>query len=338
MPLGSKEFRQELFTGNVATHIDVLARQIGPRSMAYDPRALQLAEGYLISEWSRMGFKVDIQPLRRFSVSTYTAANLQIEIPGNSIPDELVIIGAHFDSVVGTFPGMPVLVASPGANDNASGVAAMLELSRYFSEISPERTLRFVAFTNEEPPYTGKADMGSFVYTHKIYDERDRIKSMMSIDEIGYYTDKPGTQSYPPDVEVADPSDIGNFVAFVSNPASLNLTRESQKVFAANTDMSSKVIWTRYINNEPSLPITVGPRGPFIRGLGADLKASFLAASDHGFFWGIGVEAFCVTDTSVFRYPAYHDEADTPERVDNIKIAQITNGLIPVIEHLTKQE
>jgi Iap family predicted aminopeptidase len=100
--------------------------------------------------------------------------NLEAEITGSEKPDEIVIISAHYDSLEGT----------PGANDNATGVAALLALARAFADSKPERTLRFVAFVNEEPPFFQSDDMGSFIYARRCRERNENVVAMLSLETI----------------------------------------------------------------------------------------------------------------------------------------------------------
>ena len=106
---------------------------------------------------------------------------------GGLYPPPIIIIGAHYDSVFG----------SPGANDNGTGVAAMLALARRFARAKPKQTLRFVAFVNEEPPYFLSGEMGSQVYARRCKERGDKISAMISLETIGYFSDAPGSQTYP---------------------------------------------------------------------------------------------------------------------------------------------
>src|SRR5207244_12081533 len=118
----------------------------------------------------------------------------------------IVVIGAHYDTAFG----------SPGADDNASGVAAVLAMARRLAHEKPSRTLRFVAFANEEPPYFTTEQMGSWVYAKRCRERGERVVAMISVEAIGYYSDAAGSQQYPALQEAVYPT-VANFVAFVSN-------------------------------------------------------------------------------------------------------------------------
>ncbi|MGZ8191027.1 MAG: M28 family peptidase, partial [Methylococcaceae bacterium] len=192
-------------------HVYELAGKIGEHNV-FHSAALHAVEAYITSEWQQQGYDVRKQ--------TYTAqgiecANLEITCTGNSRSNDVILIGAHYDSVLG----------SPGANDNGSGVAALLELSRLFKEAPPETSLRFVAFVNEEPPFFFWNNMGSMVYAKAAKERGDPIRFMISLETIGCYRNQQGSQAYPPFLKYFYP-DTGNFITFVSNLRSRRIMRD----------------------------------------------------------------------------------------------------------------
>src|SRR5207245_10884603 len=146
--------------------------------------SINAAAGHISQQFREMGYTVREQV---FVVEAKTVKNLEAELPGKSRPKEIILFGAHYDSVIG----------SPGANDNATGVAAVLSLARFAKEYRFARTLRFVAFVNEEPPYFQGPGMGSRVYARECAQQGNRIAAMVSLETIGYYSDRGGSQSYP---------------------------------------------------------------------------------------------------------------------------------------------
>ena len=189
-------------------HVETLAGEIGERNV-FRPRALADAADFIAREWRRQGYEVVPQT---YDCQGLPCANLEIARRGTRRPEEIVLVGAHYDSVIG----------SPGADDNASGVAALLAMSRRFAEAAPARTVRFVAFVNEEPPLYFTRDMGSRVYAKAARARGDDIRLMISLETIGYYSETPGSQHYPPLFRLFFPG-RGNFVAFVSNLRSRRL-------------------------------------------------------------------------------------------------------------------
>jgi Iap family predicted aminopeptidase len=211
-----------------------------------------------------------------------------------------MVIGAHYDSPTD----------SPGANDNASGVAALLELARQFKTARPVRTVRFVAFVNEEPPFFQTDLMGSRVYAANARKRGEKIVAMLALETIGYYSDQAGSQHYPPPFNLFYP-DTGNFIAFVGNIASRSLVHSSIKIFRESTRFPSE-----------------GLAAPgFIPGIGW---------SDQWAFWQEGYPGIMITDTAPFRYPQYHQREDTPDKLEYEQMARVVAGIGRVVEELTK--
>jgi len=272
-----------------------LADKIGERNLLRRPRQLAQAADYLEAEFSALGYEVHRQ---EYLVSGVPCSNLEAEIVGGTRPDEIVVVGAHYDSVLG----------SPGANDNASGVAALVGLARRFVGRNPGRTLRFVAFVNEEPPYFQTAEMGSWVYARRCRQRAQKVAAMLSLETIGCYIDAPGSQRYPPPFGAFYPS-TGNFVAFVSNERSGDLLRQVVEAFR---------------NHEP-FPSEGGALPEWLPGVGF---------SDHWSFWREGYPAVMVTDTAMFRYPHYHEPTDTPDKIHFEPMARVVRGLVEVVASL----
>jgi Zn-dependent M28 family amino/carboxypeptidase len=219
---------------------------------------------------------------------------------GTSRRDDIVVVGAHYDSVSGC----------PGANDNATGVAAMLELAHRLARAPVSRTIRFAAFVNEEPPFFQTANMGSVVYANAAKARGDRIVGMLSLETMGYYSEEKGSQQYPAAVAMLYP-DVGNFIALVANVGSARLLMDARRAFKSRTPF----------------PVQSAAVPAAIPGVGW---------SDHWAFWQAGYAAMMVTDTAPFRYPWYHTANDTPDKIDYEKLAQVVDGLEAVIESLTR--
>jgi Zn-dependent M28 family amino/carboxypeptidase len=202
------------------------------------------------------------------------------------------------------------VLGAPGANDNGTGVAAMLALARRFSGQKPRRTLRFVAFANEEPPHFQTAEMGSVVYAQRSRERSENVVAMLSLETLGYYDDAQGSQVYPPPIGLFYPS-TGNFVGFVSNVSSRKLLRDVVGDFRSHT---------RFPSEGAALPAV-------IPGVGW---------SDHWAFWQAGYPALMVTDTAPFRYPHYHTGADTPDKIDYERLARVVAGLERSIRRLAE--
>jgi Zn-dependent M28 family amino/carboxypeptidase len=233
-----------------------------------------------------------------YTVRGVACSNIEAEIEGD---DEIVIVGAHYDGVPGC----------PAANDNASGVAATLALARAFNGRRTERALRFVFFVNEEPPWFQTDDMGSLRYARRCRERDETIVAMLSLETLGYFTDEPDTQEYPIPALRAAYGDRGNYVGFVSNIESRDLLHDVVRYFRAQAQIPSQ---------------------------GATMFAAVpgVGWSDHWSFWQCGYPAVMVTDTAKFRYPHYHKPTDTPDKLDYDGLSRVVEGLLPVVERLTR--
>lgn len=244
-----------------------------------------------------------LTPVRSLvEVRGVSSANIEATVRGTSKAGEIVLVGAHYDSAEG----------APGANDNGSGVAALLDLASRLAKKSFARTVRFVAFTNEEPPYFRKPDaMGSRVYVKEALARGDRVVAMLSLETMGYFSDVDGTQQYPFPFSLFYPS-RGDFIGFVSSLDSADLVRRAVGHFRARG--------------------TVPSEGGALPG-----KLPGVGWSDHESFYLAGVPALMVTDTAPFRYPHYHTAADTPDKLDYGRLARVVVGLAHVVGALADE-
>ena len=278
-------------------HVHTLARQIGERNLFQYDKFLLAAE-YIRDTFEAAGYDVHRQ---EFEVSGKICENIEAEVRGTDRPEDILVIGAHYDSVKG----------SPGANDNGTGVASMLALARQFAISPTSRTLRFVAFANEEPPFFQTKDMGSRVYARRSRQRNENIILMFSLETIGYYTDAPNSQHYPPPLSLIYPS-TGNFIGFVSNLANRDWVRRAVGNFRQHTQFPSE---------------------------GAALFGWLpgVGWSDHWAFWQEGFPAIMVTDTALFRDPYYHTANDTPDHIHYDYLARVTAGLHQVIADIANK-
>lgn len=227
--------------------------------------------------------------------------NIIAEHYGITSPDEVIVIGAHYDTVW----------MSPGADDNASGVAVMLELAREIKNRKLNRTVRFIAFANEEYPHFLRKTMGSLFHAKRSSERGDDIIAMLSLEMLGFYSDVPGSQFYPRPFNLFYP-DTANFIAFVSNFGSRKLLRKSIKFFRERGAFPSEGL---------TAPIALVP----------DVRRS-----DQAAFWRYNYPAFMVTDTAAYRNYAYHNVSDVPNSLDYKSMARVTTGLLHVIEQLAE--
>lgn len=279
-------------------HVTELADVIGPRDLRVHPDALDRAADYVAGQFRSIGLAVDEQ---NYNVGNGTARNIVATIDGSSAARQTIVVGAHYDTVPET----------PGADDNASGVAALLEIARLMAEKATPRTIRFVAFTNEEPPYYHTDDMGSVRYARSLEAAREDIVAMLSLEMLGYYDPKAGSQHYPAAIASKFP-DTGDFVAFVGDLGSRDLVRRC----------------VRILRERGSIPAE-----------GAVLPGSLpgVGWSDHWSFWQSGYPAVMITDTAHFRNPNYHEPTDIPETLDYDRLARAVEGVVAVVHGLAEE-
>lgn len=273
--------------------VNSLAGVIGERNLERYS-ALTAAEEFVTRTFTSAGLAVERDG---YEVEGKFCRNIEAQIRGTR--PEIIVVGAHYDTVAG----------SPGANDNASGVAALLSLARRFAGQPTARTLRFVAFPNEEPGHFHTHAMGSWVYAEQCQKRGDRIAGMISLETIGYYSSAAGSQKYPmPGLSMIYPT-AGNFIAFVGNLGSHALLRKALGAFREQAAIPSE---------------------------GAALPANIpgVGWSDHWAFWQHGYPAIMVTDTAPFRYPHYHAATDTPEKLDYDSMARVVMPMQAVIRAL----
>ena len=275
--------------------VQKLAGEIGERNMNRYPQLLAASD---FIEMSLAG--AGLTPRRvSYELRGRAGHNIEAEIRGTS--PEIFVIGAHYDSVLGC----------PGANDNASGVAALLALARRFAGKPTGQTLRFVAFVNEEPPYFQTEEMGSLVYAKRCQARGDRIAAMISLETIGYFSDEPGSQKYPAVGLGFFYPTKGNFIGFATNTGSRALLRTAVSAF----------------RKAGRIPCEGAALPAAIPGVGW---------SDHWAFWQCGYPAIMVTDTAPFRYPHYHEATDTPDKLDYDRFALVVSGVQKMIEQLAR--
>lgn len=278
-------------------HVTALASAIGYRS-TFHPKKLAQTALYLKSELEALGFEVKDHS---FPSRGSPAPNLEATLTGTSKPSEIIVVGAHFDSYQGT----------PGADDNASGVAGVLGLTKLFATSPQSRTIRFVLFPNEEPPAFQQQDMGSLVYANACRAAGDNIVAMLSLEMLGHYKDGKGTQKYPFPMALLYPNE-GNFIGFATNFTNRSLLKRCISVFRENAQFPSEG--------------AALPEG--IPGIGW---------SDHWAFWQAGYPALMITDTAHFRNPNYHTAADKPDTLDYERMARVIEGIGAIVRDLAAE-
>ncbi len=284
-------------TMNLKNHVIELSERIGERN-AIRYESLNKAADYIEQCFRASGF----EPVSQFYVlEGRKYRNIYVTVPGSSAPEEIIVVGAHYDTVFGT----------PGADDNASGVAGILELSRLFAGESPGRTIRFVAFTNEEPPFFRTGNMGSRVYAREARAKGENIAAMLCLEMIGCFSGKKGAQGYPLPLMNAFYPETADFIAVVGNLRSRELVKEVEKSMKRH------------------------------RGVGVESLATFewvpgVDFSDHYSFYKEGYPAVMITDTAFYRNANYHMGTDTAETLHYPSMAHVVLALRESLLDLAK--
>lgn len=272
-----------------------LAEQIGERNLN-KPKKLDEARDWILTEWKLQGLKPDLQT---YLVNGQPCSNIEVVVTKPK-PGPLLVIGSHYDSVRG----------SPGADDNASGVAALVQISKALAGLDLRTTVKCVAFVNEEPPYFDTDEMGSRVYAKAMSGRGEKVLEMISIESIGYYSDSEDSQRYPPLLSYFYPS-VGNFIGVVG---SIDHPESAQRL-------------SMLLRTYMTVPVETAI-------LPADLIG--VSWSDHASFWRYGFTGVMVTDTAPFRNADYHRWSDLPGTLDYPRFARVTLGLILAVHRLAQ--
>lgn len=280
---------------NLRDTVRFLAGTIGSRCYA-EIENLEKAASFI-----EKGFKArGLEPERQsYNARGNEYHNIFSTVRGTGPSDEIIVIGAHYDTVHGT----------PGADDNASGIAGMLELARLAAENPCPSTIAFAAFTLEEPPFFRTDKMGSYVFAGHLHRKNTRLKGMISLEMIGYYSEAKGSQYYPIPLFRWIYPNSGNYIAFVGNFRSKAFTDRFSSVFR-----NSSSLQVESLNAVSLVP-------------GVDF-------SDHLSFWRFHYPAFMITDTAFYRNPHYHAPSDTAESLDYEKMAELIIGISKTLKQI----
>lgn len=270
-------------------HVHELSVVIGERHIGR-PEALTKTVDYILNDLFDSGYE---PKLHDFELEGTTQHNVEAILPGKS--KRVLVIGAHYDSVPG----------SAGADDNASGVSAVLGLARLLRDFAPNDTIRFVLFANEEHVGLPAETMGSYHYAKMCSENGDQVR-MLVLEMLGFYKDEEDTQHYPSPLNLVYPTK-GNFVGFVGNWKSRSLVHDSIRAFRKTAEFPSD-------------------------GVAAPDKLKDIGRSDHWGFWQFGYPAIMITDTANFRNPHYHTEHDLPETLDYESMSRVVTGLASMVK------
>jgi Zn-dependent M28 family amino/carboxypeptidase len=279
---------RDAIRANLTRHLTYLSVTLGDRSICR-PGNLKAAEDYVWQNFTAMGYT----PRRQgFTSMKEEVANI---IAGDENPGGYYILGAHFDTVAGT----------PGADDNASGVAVLLEVARLARKLTPPKPWAFIGFTCEEPPAFATPAMGSWVYAQQARRENTRILGMLCLEMVGYYSQAPHSQSLPLPLQLMGYPTTGNFIGLVSDWAS----RPLMESLAASMKQACRL---------PAVTLAVPFQGHIL---------PEVRLSDHASFWDAGYPAIMLTDTAFMRNPNYHGPGDVMDHLDLSAMTELTLGL-----------
>ncbi len=284
--------QQQQLRDRLQGHVQVLADEIGERHK-YQRKSLDRAADYITGQFESM----DLVPGPQLFDDGFR--NIVVDLYGRDRRDEIIVIGAHYDTVTMT----------PGADDNASGVAGLLELARLLRERPLRRSVRLIAFANEEQSVGGRADMGSRVSARLSHDRNENVIGMFSLEMIGYYSSAPRSQWYPRIIRRFYPQQ-GNFIAFVSNLTSRDLLAQGITAFRRHGQFPSEGM---------SVP----------EWLVRDVRRS-----DQSSYWAFGYPGVMITDTANFRNFGYHNVGDTTRSLDYEAMARVVNGVADMVTEL----
>lgn len=272
-------------------HVEKISNEFYPRSHA-NLNNLNKTADYIKSEFEKSGGKVSEQ---KYRLEGSEFRNIIVKF-GEESGDRL-IVGAHYDSCGDTV----------GADDNASGVAGLIELAHQLGKDKITKQIELVAYTLEEPPYFATTGMGSYVHAKSLRDNNVKVSLMISLEMIGYFSDEENSQDFPVSILKLFYPTKGNFISIVGNFMNGLSVRKVKSAMQCSGNLPV------YSTNVPK----------FIPGVDF---------SDHRNYWIFGYDAIMVTDTAFYRNKNYHTTADTPEKLDYNKMAKVVDGVYKFIK------
>ena len=289
------ENTDSILAQSLYSHVQFLSNTPGYRNHL-NIHSLNIAAGYIDSVFSMFSHRVEIQS---FTVDSLSYQNIICSFGPEA--GERIIVGAHYD----------VCYFQSGADDNASGVAGLLELARLLSENTTEleRRIDLVAYSLEEPPNFKRESMGSYVHAKRLYDSKVDIKLMISLDMIGYFDENPNTQHFPIGLMKLFYPDKANFIAVISN---------YQNYF-------SGVKVKRLLSKNSSIKVCQFSGPSILEGIDF---------SDHLNFWKFGYDAVFISDTAFYRNQNYHKKTDTIETLNFELLSELVKGIHLTIKQL----
>ena len=276
-------------------HVRKLSIELGPRDAGH-PESLDQVAAYIKSEFSQTGAFVSEQGYR---VKGRSYRNV-IAYFGQET-EERIVVGAHYDTAG----------ALPGADDNASGVAGLIELARLLSQQQLKVRVELVAFSTEEPPYYRSTGMGSYVHADSLRQQNVRVRAMFSLEMIGCFSDAPNSQHFPVGLLSGFYPSTGNYIAVVGRLNDVSLVRRTKAA----------------MRNAAPLPVYSINAPQFVTGVDF---------SDQRNYWRMGYNAVMITDTAFYRNRNYHTAADTAEKLDYKRMAMVVEGVYATVSELAQ--
>ena len=281
---------------SIKKHINRLAVDIGPRPVTNE-LSIKKTENYITNYFKNIGLQVQLQ---QYKYGNYDITNIITGSQENLLSSKYYVIGAHYDSVPETY----------GADDNASGIAVLLELARYTMQEKISLPVRFVAFTAEEPPTFGTRYQGSKVFVKSALENKDEILGAIILEMVGYTSNE---QAYPLVLKWMGYPSKGNFIGIVGNRKSKKFGQSIFQSFKKNEQLPVETLFVPF--NGRILPDT--------------------RLSDHSPFWDAGLFAVMITDTAFFRNPNYHTPKDTFDTLDYFFMAELVKSLLITLKKLS---
>lgn len=275
-------------------YVETLSRDLVPRDSEH-PSGLDHTASYIHKQFEKFSDNVEDQP---FSTDQFQTRNIRAFFGPET--DERIVIGAHYD-VAGPYPG---------ADDNASGVAGLLELARLLSNDNLSMQVELVSYPLEEPPYFFTRNMGSFVHANSLKEKGINVRAMLALEMIGYFKDEPGSQTYPLFLLRPFYPSRGNFIAVVGKLFQRKIVKTVREAMRMATPLPVESI------NAPRLLPGV-------------------ALSDHLNYWWAGYQAAMITDTAFYRNPNYHTALDTADTLDYKRMGLVVDGVRAAIDALS---
>jgi Zn-dependent M28 family amino/carboxypeptidase len=290
----------DLIHRNLTRHLTVLTKEIGSRSI-YEIEKLGAAGDYIETQFRGIGLTVCRQEYEASGRSTANIIAYSVKFDPSK---PAILLGAHYDTVKGT----------PGADDNASAVAVLLETARSMTILSPDgvENILFVAFSTEEPPSFGTHQMGSRVFADSLKHSGYQLMGAVVLEMVGYYDHRPGTQVVPTGADLPGVGETGDFLAIVADGQSEEL---AGKILTGCRESESRLRAISMVFPEPAGEI-----------------ASLIRLSDHASFWDAGIPAVMVTDTAFLRNPNYHKRSD---KMSTLSIPAMENVVIGLASAMT---